>query len=342
MRVTILAVGLAALVGVSSIGCKSMPQLAWWKKASLADSGSTAVVRTAPALPSEIAKQAEGLTAPTSVQVAGGEATPFLPGAIKATGASATTPMAYPSTGVGSFSTAPKSTATVAAAATTANLGSIGLPYNPNVLPAAKTAVTAPLVSPASNSGRYASTSTPTNFPSSNGMSATGSASPYANQLATTQTPRTGAGSQMQPYPVTAATSTTRQPSYSPLAANTGTPTANPSSVLGDRYSQTSATATSVAPVSASSLGSNSVATAVATTPVYRPGGTSSYPGTIGQQPAIEVASRPNVATSTEAAHEHTHAHEHEHEHEQVPNVTTPGESNLMAPYVSPLPSSYR
>ena len=135
MRGTILAASLAVLLTVSSVGCKSMPSLAWWQSASNPEATEeTAVAHTAPALPSDVAIQTEGLATTKETTTNPVSASPYV-----STGAPGVSPAAYPSTGAPSFS--PSASSTTAAAAAPAengsNLGSIAMPYNPNVAPPA-------------------------------------------------------------------------------------------------------------------------------------------------------------------------------------------------------------
>ena len=70
MKKMTLAAGLLAVAGVGSVGCKTAPKLAWWKPNATAE--STAIAHTAPALPSDLAKQTP--TAGAAAQVAPGQA----------------------------------------------------------------------------------------------------------------------------------------------------------------------------------------------------------------------------------------------------------------------------
>ena len=58
MKQSALAAGLAACIGLSAVGCKSTSKLAWWKKPGSTE--STALVHTAPPLPSDLAKRRSG------------------------------------------------------------------------------------------------------------------------------------------------------------------------------------------------------------------------------------------------------------------------------------------
>ena len=59
MRVRVITLGLALAICCSSVGCKSAPKMSWWKSGDKAAATTTA--QAGPQLPSEIAKQAEGL-----------------------------------------------------------------------------------------------------------------------------------------------------------------------------------------------------------------------------------------------------------------------------------------
>ena len=97
---TNLTASLAVLLILSSVGCKSMPSLTWWRTASNEEAAdNSAVARTAPALPSDVAIQTEGLASPGSTTANTASASPYV-----STGAPAVSPGAYPSTGAPTFS----------------------------------------------------------------------------------------------------------------------------------------------------------------------------------------------------------------------------------------------
>jgi len=321
MRKTILTASLAAWVGVSAIGCKSMPSLTWWKTAKKNDAASTAVAHTAPALPSDVAIQTEGLAAAKTAAPTG-TAAPFASTAapFASTTASGVTPAAYPNTGVPGYPTtsAPSFTSNVPASypstspsgfasTPTANLGSIALPYNPNAAPPAATIATAPAAT-APSADRYTATSTPS-FSTSNNLST--SAAPYGDTSSRY-------GSQ------TASTASTA-PSYTPVSIPTKTAPANnigasQTGAVGDRYAQAAATTAAVTTAppaqTAPKASSQPITQTVATGEPYRPGGTSSYPGASQEEQNYELAARPkgtNASTSS-----------------QAPNVATP--SSTPAP----------
>ena len=68
---------LVALLGISLVGCKSGPHMAWWQKGDDKES-STALASEEPQLPADIAKAME---AKDAAQLAVNEAKPFVPGA---------------------------------------------------------------------------------------------------------------------------------------------------------------------------------------------------------------------------------------------------------------------
>lgn len=310
---TVLTAGLAALVGVSSLGCKSMPSLAWWKTASK-DAPATAVAQ-APALPSDVALKTEGLAAAAPTAPVGGTAAPFK----ATTAASGVTPASYPNTGVpASYPTT--STPTMASAAPTnypsttsstapsqstnaSNLGSIAMPYNPNAVPPTAKVAAAPAAAP-QPADRYATASTPS-FSTTNNVSATSTGfgdggSRYGASSTTTSTPAYSAPA----------------PSFTPEPIQTGStpmasPSSTPASAVGDRYAQAATTpapttptqtptttASSSAPTTSSQPVAQTVTQTAATSDPYRPGGTSTYPGAKTSENQYEVATRPETTSS--------------------------------------------
>lgn len=288
MRVRSLTLTLALAIGCTAVGCKSAPKLPWFgAKDSAAATATTAT--EAPQLPSEIAKKAEGLAAnPVNITTSPtAAATPAA--ASTAPSYTATSINAYPNTGVKSYlpsSTAPNSTepgstassSIAATASTTPNSMATqksALPYDPNSVPPAPAtlASTAAPTTPAAPIDRY-------------GMS---SADRYTNA-----------------YPTTSAISTTTPASTSVstnIASTTttsGVPFAsNPeSATLGDRYATQAVPAGTQVSTASPNLGSSTVqpASAIASLQPYRPGGTTSYPGTSAN---YEVATRPGATTAT-------------------------------------------
>lgn len=278
MRVRILTLSLALVIGVNAIGCKSAPKLPWFSSASTTTAGASAatMASTAPQLPSEVAKQAEALAAADPVKIT----TP----APQTT--AATKPGAYPSTGAKDYlSTSPAALMT-AASPTVSNVATTtksALPYDPNAVPASSTASMGPAsTTPAStdrygmlNQDRYA-----------NAYPATTS-SPVSNSYPNTTTP----SAPFAPLIV----STTPEV---PMEVNAGAPYAsNPESTsLGERYAtQNVLTASPVGATPSNYSAQVQPASAVASVQPYRPGGTSSYPGTSA---SYEVATQP-TSTST-------------------------------------------
>lgn len=190
MRNTIAATLVAVFFAAGLVGCKSAPKLAFWKAGdkTAAVGEETVLANSAPALPADIARQAESLAmsspaidmgAPAiSMNVpaaSGGLATPYTPtinvAATNPAGSGAKpAPAAYPATGASPYSTAaapvmaaitptqsPMAQSPVVSAAPHADsLGSVSLPYNPNAVPPARTIAAAPATLNAT-AGRYGS-----------------------------------------------------------------------------------------------------------------------------------------------------------------------------------------
>lgn len=259
MRGQVLAASLAVFVVGSLVGCKTTPKMAWWKTSSVDAPEAEVLAHSAPALPSEIAKQVEGAAGTANQQLAGGTAAPFVPGLrTPAITSVAAAPSAYPSTEAPKF--VPTTPAAVPTAPTSPTLGSIAaMPYNPNAVPPA--APTTPVAAPV-NVDRYASTPTP------------------SSSVATPETP----------YPSTA-------PSYVEQVASAQA-AAQPAAVsLADRYAQATAAVVpeASAPVNNSVTSPVTPTTptveTVADASPYRPGGTSTYPATV--ESPMQVATRP-------------------------------------------------
>ena len=191
MRKTIVTTAAAGLLCVGALGCKTAPKLAFWKSADTTDVESTALAHSAPALPADVAKEAEGLasttpsigsTAPASPFAS--QAPPYTPAtaASPVVGASATAALAqsgsqaapspYPVTSAPAYSRSPTaaSTPSTTIAATTspampvdesADLGAIDMPYNPNAVPPVRNvaAATPTSTTPSSTGDRYGASS---------------------------------------------------------------------------------------------------------------------------------------------------------------------------------------
>jgi hypothetical protein len=318
MRGTILAVSLAVLVGVSSVGCTSMPSLAWWKTADNSNANATAVARAAPALPSDVAIQNEGLVTNTA------PATGNTPAPYVATAAPVVTPTGYPNTGAPSFTSTTPSVAQVGPAINDSNLGTINLPYNPNGVPPAATVAEAPPAAAPTTPSRYATPSTPdyppTNTSAGNLPQIADAGSRYGPQTAANTTPAFN----QAPAPSVA-------PSYAPPTAQAYVPPTNggygatqisATGEIGDRYAQPAPTqAPAEQPATVPVSASTGQGQAIATSEPYRPGSTSTYPGATGTTSNYEVATRPEASTTTPGMSS------------SVPNVATPG--NVTTPPLS-------
>ncbi len=306
MRVSVLTIGLVLAVSCGSLGCKSAPKMSWWKTADKSAAASTAAVAGAPQLPSEIAKQAEALAsadpvkittpavkAPAVKSAVAAATTAVAGGAAPAYTGTTTAPSSYPTTGAQSF--VPPTTASAKTAPSTAVVGSMAnskaLPYDPtNVPPAAASSVaatSAAIAAAPAQADRY-------------GMAAQDR---YANTYPTTTTPAYAPAS----YPTTKIASAPTTTPTTNYAANAAVPAsvpfaANPGSAsTGNRYATQ---ATPVASPVSTTLPSNSPpvqpASAVASVQPYRPGGTTSYPGTSAN---YEVATRPGTTSTTPSSY---------------------------------------
>jgi hypothetical protein len=328
MRGTILAASLAVLVGVSSVGCKSMPSLTWWKTADNSNANATAVARNAPALPSDVAIQTEGLAINTA-PATGNTAAPYVATAAPyvATAAPVVTPTGYPNTGAPSFTSATAGVAQVVPAKDDSNLGTISLPYNPNGVPPAETVAAAPPVAAPTTPSRYATPPTPdyppANTPAGNLPQFADASSRYGTQTAANTTPVYN----LAPAPSAAPSYAppTAQASVPPTDGGYGTTLINATGEIGDRYAQSATTALTQdpaeQPAAVPSYASTGQGQAIATSEPYRPGSTSTYPGATGTTSNYEVATRPEASTTTPGMSS------------SVPNVATPG--NVTTPPLS-------
>jgi hypothetical protein len=306
MRGIILTASLAVLVGVSSVGCKSVPSLAWWRTASTTDANATAVAHTAPALPSDVAIQTEGLAANTAT-TAGGSAAPYVP-----TAASAVSPAGYPNTGAPSYLSTVASSAVATPAMNDSNLGTIDMPYNPNAVPPATTVAPAATVATAPTANRYSTTATPSNAATNTLLNSAPQFSDAGSRYATQTGSGTKSGYSMTPdtsyVPPTA-------PTTAPPANNYGATMAGATSPVGDRYAQPTTNTLAPAAQAITTTGNfgtsqDQTTQAIATTEPYRPGATSTYPGAASEPTSFEMASRPEAPDSTTES--------------SVPNVATP------------------
>jgi len=332
MRKAIIApnfclLGLVLVVGISSVGCKSMPKSPWSKTAATSDPALETLARSAPTKPSDLARQAELAAS----QVAGGEAAPFVPGGstIPSVGLASTPPAAtaYPSTSTPSFIKAgipPNAVAFTPTPTPNANLGSVTLPYDPNAVPPAvlSEAEQALAKAKAAEKNRYASVTTPTGtLPQLSNTNVTPTAvetpsmaSRYGGYLASVRTPQDSSPSN------TPVDSAVEMPAQVAAAAESLA-----ASTISGRYAQAAAaiieTPATVAPSYAPPT--TPTPTAVASTAPYRPGGTSSYPTTMSTPPGIEIATRPAPPVS---------------EDPQVPNIGTPVSGTAPYPTTTPTP----
>jgi len=342
--------GLALLVGISSIGCKSMPKNPWAKTAATSDPAAATLAHTAPTKPSALAKQAEGLAA---AQMAGGEAAPFVP-SVNITGpatmaSTPAPPSSYPTTTAPSFmkaapvSSIATATPTPSANVGSANLSSIKLPYDPSAVPPAtlSQAEEAVAAAEAAAKNRYANVPTPTVTP------------PQLNNpsIASVEVEPPKMASRYGGYSASGKTAAAEKPKQ--VAAAAESLAAGAMGTLDSRYAQAVTAATGTPPPAAASSYAPPVAAisevipsematpeittptpmAVASTAPYRPGGTTSYPATshpasMGLPPGIEIASRPDSPVNTEAPH--------------VPNVGTPAGGVPTAYPVTPQTPRYR
>jgi len=272
MRVRILTASLAVVIGCAALGCKSAPKMAWWSSSK--DSSkveSTAVAHAAPQLPSEIAKQADGMNSANPVQISTAPA--FTPNATSAAPPYIASAGTYPSTGAQSY--VPTTTSPAASTATTMTASSSGLPYNPNAVPAAKSA-------PSDQSLAVSSATPSSNAPL---------ADRYGNSYSQSSEP-------------IAPTTAGAAPNFSaPTNTMATASTITASNSLGDRYSMSS-TPTSASPVMSPASEPQQVqtASAIASAEPYRPGGTGTYPAIAATNARYEVATRPATPTSSDSS----------------------------------------
>jgi hypothetical protein len=325
MKHTVLAGGLIVLLGTATLGCKTTPKLSWWKKDKAAE--DTALAQKAPPLPSEIAKQAESGKA-SSAQLAGGDASPFKSTAsIKTSSAASTsaTGGGYPSTSAPAFN--PGAAAQLASAGSaggsqvsSANLGSISMPYNPSAAPAMKAASSTEAAA-AEDAGRYSNSLLASGTSAANSM-----LPPYGQAAGGAVNTASNLASSAPAYGSSAANAANQQ-----LGAAGTTANAAATNVANNMTSAVNNLANSITPYSQGQYGSSMTAppatapavgaagqpavsaaasTAVAAGQPWRPGGTSSYPttGAASVTPgAVEVATRPDapatgVSTSAPAS----------------------------------------
>jgi hypothetical protein len=299
----------------SAVGCRTTSKFPWVtmasKTAAETTAESTAVAHSAPALPSDLAKKSQ-VAAPSSAQLAGGEAAPWVPNA-NAT-AQATRPAAsnYPTTAAPAFSpeaakqAAGSTVASAAKEASSANLGSIAMRYDPTKAPPTSTTAAVAQATTPTTADRYgATTSAPAagaaqrttdviaSAPSFGGFpSGSRYGVPAASADATAQAsaaPAASAPAATKPGVISPSNRYAQAAPATTVAA--GTTTAAPA----NRYANTATPASAIAEVPATGAASTApkaVEVAAATQP-FRPGGTSTYPS------VPSLASRPQSGASS-------------------------------------------
>ncbi len=356
MRNTIVATAVVVLLMTELVGCKSTPKMPWSRTAATSDIEAAAVAHSAPALPADIAKQAEALAASTpSINLTSPQTTPqmsasqapayslapaYSPAAAALAAAAPATPSAYPSTGASSYSASasPYSAAPAQNIAATppsvppayqstdqsADLGAFDKPYDPNAVPPAKTAVAATTtpMTPKASTDRYGMNTMASTVPANGGStipsvektpaSTSGryeSGNRYGNveAVVTTPTPKTTPKITL-PAPVEAVVSTALASTNSAAPSTTkATPTTTPAAIV-DRYAAGNTFMPTTPSEPKTSPATVTPTQVVASASVYRPGGTTSYAGTLGQA-VTEIATRtkpaeqaPGVSTPTTTA----------------------------------------
>ncbi len=275
---------LAAVYLAAAVGCQSAPKLAFWKSGDKSDVESTALAHSAPALPADVAKQAETLAAATpSIDLAApagsgslssappySPAPPYMPpaasspsaaappfGAVSA--ASQPTPPAYPKTPAPAFASSAPATATPA----TNPVASMAAASKPSTMPAASAspsiaASTPPALYNRDQSADLGSVDMPYNpnaVPPAKTV-ASSSSSPVTPTAAPATQDRYASSNLSSGYPTTGA------PSMPPIA-NSQPAGATPSYGTGDRYANvTAAPATPPGGVNLASTGAPATSTA--------------------------------------------------------------------------------
>lgn len=336
-----VAATLVTICAAGVVGCKSTSQLAWWKSANKSDIESTAMAHSAaPQLPSEAARQAEGLAVNVSPPTAGGGAVPFVPGnatalasTVASTAMPASSPASYPATGMPSHAMATTANAHThatnsATQMASSHVGTLAMPYDPNAVPQSSGEVVAQVASPTVSAERYGAashattpaTSTPPAY-TPMGSEALASTTPAsvppayqstnsryaATSVPTSTIPGNRGGLASKSMPVAAAETAPNQYAVSEPAQYPAIPSQNSAFNGGDRYAATSAVSPAVnSPIASSggaAIGSAIPTASVANASSYRPGGTSSYPNSMTTQPTTQIASRPDTtAVNTDAA----------------------------------------
>jgi hypothetical protein len=321
MKKTFLAAGLVVVFGSGLVGCKTTPKLAFWKKDAAAD--ATAVAHSAPALPSDLAKQsATGATSVAQSRLS--EAAPFVPGQVARASSTAVAPASYPSTDAPPFtpdvatriaSSAPTTSTSApvvqTATAPSSHLGSIAAaPYNPAATPAPAAPQVATTSAPES---RYVGAQTPSaplyGQPPFGAIAGASNATP-------TEPATSNALADAPAYGAPGALSAGER--YGSVAATM------PTGPTG-RYDDVTGASASIPVTQGTTATQQTASTSVATsTQPYRPGGTGSYAsgGTLsGSQPAARLASRPQDTSAAQGTSGTT-----------VPNVARPSGAGVTTP----------
>lgn len=363
MRKTVVATSTALLLCVSSLGCKTAPKMAFWKTTDKSSVESTALAHSAPALPADIAKQAETMAASNpSIQMSGGEAAPYssapafssappytpaatavasVPAPPTGSGAK-TAPGAYPTTGASPYvstaptvaSTTPKTTPSYSSNDQSADLGEVAMPYNPNAVPPAKTVAAAtPTITPkATNTDRYGMASA---APAYGGANVPPVA---ASPVATAAAPKTNSGDRYGNFATAAATQSV--PSIDPkIAAPATTASATPAYAASGTPAAAGMSTTSASVAGSRYAASSSTVPAIAPTSVASTAPvtpTAVAPAAVA--PAAAVASvspyRPGGTGSYEGAATSSAveiASRPKTVEQQVPGVATPGTTSEPA-----------
>jgi len=275
MRNTIVATVLAVFLLTECVGCKLAPKMPWSKTAATASAESSVLAHSAPALPADIAKQAEALasTTPavalTAAPTSGGEAAPYslappysptpamanvaaAPSPALGSGAKTIAP-AYPTTGDPPYMAAPAAShvattpSTLAAFQSTdksADLDSVAMPYDPNNVPPAQAiASSATPTTPTVSGDRYAGSSLASAAPAYRSAS--------IGTVAQVAVPQPGGGGRYGN--VQTATSTPIQNSPSPYSPTM--PTASAETLASAGTSAPSATSAAPAYVAPATMG---------------------------------------------------------------------------------------
>ena len=275
MRTALTAVLLLS-AAANLIGCQSAQKLAFWKpKTDAAE--STALAEAAPELPSEIAKQLEGVTTAGNETLAS-QAPPYSPPA--ASGADSAAP-AFPTTSTPTgFAGLPTQQSPVEKAAAAIS------PYDPSTIASSAPAATTPAITPTGP--------TPTDRYGYGGIADSGK----------TPTPADYGYGSAEPAPTGSPYADDAAPAFAASEAPSVPfdPAAVPP-VTGGRYASSPPPVASEAPAYAAAQPAGSIegsaapvetATQVAEAQPYRPGGTASYPSSYSATTPISVAARPD------------------------------------------------